>query len=79
MIYHGTVWGPWLWNLFYQEARLALRAHNFVEVVFADDINAFRASPLKTLNTQLMDANEACQAELHAGGGANQSEFDKKK
>ena len=60
MIYQGTVWGPWLWNMFYEDARLALRAHNFVEVVFADDLNAFRASPLKTPNTQLMDANKAC-------------------
>ena len=68
MIYQGTVWGPWLWNLFYEDARLALRAHNFVEVVFADDLNALRASPLQTPNTQLMDANKACQAELHAWG-----------
>ena len=62
MIYQATVWGPWLWNLFYEDARLALRAHNFVEVVFADDFNAFRASPWKTPNTQLMDANDALTA-----------------
>ena len=79
MIYQGTVWGPWLWNMFYEDARLALRAHNFVEVVFADDLNAFRASPMKTPNTQLMDANKACQAELHAWGRASQVEFDPKK
>ena len=79
MIYQGTVRGPWLWNLFYQEASLALRAHNFVEIIFADDLNAFRASPLKTPNTQLMDANKACQAELHAWGRASQVEFDLKK
>ena len=50
MIYKGTVWGPWLWNLFYEDARLALLVHDFLEVVFADDINAFRAFTLATPN-----------------------------
>ena len=42
MIYQGTVWGPWLWNIFYEDARLALHFASFLEVVFADDLNAFR-------------------------------------
>ena len=41
MMYQGTVWGPWLWTLFYEDARLPLLVHNFSEVVFADDLNAF--------------------------------------
>ena len=79
MIYQGTVWGPWLWNLFYEDARLALHVHNFLEVVFADDLNAFRAFPWNAPNCSLMEANKACQAELHAWGKANQVEFDPKK
>ena len=78
MMYQGTVWGHWLWNLFYEDARLALLVHNFIEVVFADDLNAFRAFPSNTPNTNLMEANKACQTELHAWGRANQLEFDLK-
>ena len=42
MIYQNTVCGPWLWNLFYGDATLALRVHDFLEIVFAYDLNAFR-------------------------------------
>ena len=65
-IYKGTVWGPWLWNLFYEDARLALLVHDFLEVVFADDLNAFRACTLPTPNEKLGETTKACQAELHA-------------
>ena len=63
MIYQGTVWGPWLWNLFYEDARLALLVHDFQETVFADDLNAFRAFLLQTPNHDLITASKACQAE----------------
>ena len=33
MIYQGTVWGPWLWNLFYEDARLAILVQDFLEVI----------------------------------------------
>ena len=79
MIYQGTVWGPWLWNLFYEDARLAILVHDFLEVVFADDLNAFRAFPMATANAHLQEATRACQAELHCWGRANQVEFDPKK
>ena len=79
MIYQGTVWGPWLWNIFYEDARMALRVHQFLEIVFADDLNAFRPFPLATPNEQVMAANKACQVELHSWGKANQVEFDPKK
>ena len=44
IIYQGTVWGPWLCNLFYEDAKLGPLAHNFLEVVFASVLNAFRVS-----------------------------------
>ena len=25
IIYQGTIWGPWLWNIFYEDARLAVQ------------------------------------------------------
>ena len=79
MIYQGIVWGPWLWNLFYEDARLALLVHDFLEVVFADDLNAFRMFTLSAPNENLRKATRACQTELHAWGRANRVEFDPKK
>ena len=79
MIYQGTVWGAWFWNLFYEDARFALLVHEFQEIVFADDLNAFRAFPLQTLNHDLFIASQTCQAELHSWGAANQIELDSAK
>ena len=72
IIYQGTIQGPWLWNLFYEDARMALLVHHFLEIAFADDLNAFRAFPLATPNASVMAVNNACQVELHALGKANQ-------
>ena len=76
MIYQGTVWGPWLWNIFYEDARLALHVWSFLEIVFADDLNAYRPFPLRTPNAVLVGEAEKCQSELHKWGRANQVEFD---
>ena len=42
MVFQGTVWGPMLWNVFYEDASKAIRSKAFTEIVFADDLNAFR-------------------------------------
>ncbi len=76
MIYQGTVWGPWLWNIFYEDARVAINKALFQEIVYADDLNAFREFFLRTPNAVIFAATEACQKELHAWGRANQVEFD---
>ena len=58
-VFQGTVWGPSLWNLFFEDARLALETLNFVAMVFADDLNTFKAFvPAVT--------NEAVMLELEA-------------
>ena len=36
-VYQGTVWGPPLWNCFYEDATRAIHAEHFMETVFADD------------------------------------------
>ena len=43
MVYQGTVWGPCLWNCYFADARFAIRGAGFTEIVYADDINAFKA------------------------------------
>ena len=39
-VYQGTTWGPLLWNHDY--AKHAIHDANFIESIFADDLNAFR-------------------------------------
>ena len=43
MVFQGTVLGPGLWNIMYEDARHAIASNDFIEIVFADDLNAFRA------------------------------------
>ena len=76
MIYQGTVWGPWLWNLFYEDAKTALHKHQYQETVFAHDLNAFRGFGFDIPNSALATEAKRCQQELHNWGRANQVEFD---
>ena len=76
MIFQGTVWGPWLWNNFYEDARIAINEALFQEIVYADDLNAFREFLLRTPNADVFCATTSCQRELHAWGRANQVAFD---
>jgi hypothetical protein len=76
MIFQGTVWGPTLWNLFYEDARLAVQEMSFSEVVFADDLNACRTFPSTMPNSKVFESTKLCQQELHSWGRANQVSFD---
>ena len=42
MVYQGTVLGPSLWNTFFQDARLPVNESGFMEIVFADDLSAWK-------------------------------------
>ena len=41
-MFQGTVWGPMLWNVSYADAARAIRLAAYTEIVFADDLNAFK-------------------------------------
>ena len=45
MVYQGTVTGPTLWNSFFEDARQSLNDCLYTEVVYADDLNAYRVFP----------------------------------
>ena len=42
-VFQGTVWGPSLWNLFFEDARFAIEVLQYVVMVFADDLNAYKS------------------------------------
>ena len=43
MIFQGTVLGPPLWNIFFEDSRVPIQETSFKEIIFADDLNAYKA------------------------------------
>ena len=76
MVYQGTVLGPPLWNVFYEDAAIAIRVHGFCEIVFADDLNAYKAFELTAANSEIVSDLKKRQHEVHNWGKANQISFD---
>jgi len=76
MLYQGTVLGPQLWNAFFEDASVPINEWLFTEVVFADDLNAYRAFPATTADATIQATISKCQEELHTWGEANQVVFD---
>ena len=38
-VFQGTVWGPPLWNVYYEDARVSINALGCIEMAFVDDFN----------------------------------------
>ena len=76
MVYRGTVLGPILWILFFADASLAIRLSKYIEIVFADDLQAHRAFKISVTNTDVLRTARNCQNRLQQWGKANQVEFD---
>ena len=76
MVYQGTVLGPELWNLFFADAAPSIRAAEYEEIIYADDLNAFRLFPGDTDNEEILQKNGACQEHLHEWGKLNRVSFD---
>ena len=79
MVFQGTVWGPPLWNSFYEDARRPVREAGFTELVFADDLNAHKSFATTVANDQVLAEGLRCQEKLHTWGRANQVCFDSSK
>ena len=75
-VFQGTVWGPMLWNTYYADAKVPIRKESFEEIIFADDLNAFREYPKEAKDETILQDMSNCQKELHSWGRANQVEFD---
>ena len=79
MTFQGTVWGPPLWNVFFADASLAMRRCGFKEVIYADDLNAFRDFLNNVTNEFILVQLQRCQLQLHEWGAANCVTFDASK
>ena len=79
MVFQGTVLGPKLWNLFYEDVKAACRDAKFEETVFADDLNSFKTAPASTTNDELLQQAQVCQSLVHSWGRANGVSFEASK
>ena len=79
MLFQGTVLGPTLWNLFFEDSRVPINSVKFIEAVFADDLNAYRMYAGNVRNSTILRHSKECQTRLHAWGSANQVVFDETK
>ena len=79
MVYQGTVLGPMLWNLFFQDAALAIRSLNFSESIYADDLNAMRRYASNLQDDFIMEDLRQVQRRLHQWGDANGVQVDASK
>ena len=75
-VFQGTVFGPPLWNQFFSDAAVPLKQSGYTEVVYADDLNAFKAFQSKIDNAAIKADLRAAQSELHSLGRANQVNSD---
>ena len=76
MVYQGTVWGPAFWNCFYRDAKDAIRKSDFTEIIYADDLNAFKAYENRTSNETIFSDMYDVQGNLQRWGRANRVSFD---
>ena len=52
-VFQGTVLGPVLWNLFYEDARQAANRLKFLESVFADDFICWQGFGFRTTAAEI--------------------------
>ncbi len=75
-VFKGTVFGPLIWKQFFSDAAITLKQPGYTEVVYADDLNAFRGFQCKIDNASIEADLRATQRKLHSWGRANQVKFD---
>jgi len=78
-VFQGTVWGPPLWNLFFEDARLCLELISFVAIVFEDDLNTFKPFLNAAHNAAFGEELDVAQHSLHTWERANRVSFDPNK
>ena len=75
-VFQGTVNGPILWDVFFEDVNIPIKKASFKDVEFAHDLNAYRAYDGYTSNKTIMKHARKCQTEVHTWGRANQVVFE---
>ena len=61
-VFQGTVLGPILWDLFFEDVKYPIRNAKFREVTFADDLNSYRVYNANAHNATINRLVKKCQA-----------------
>ena len=75
-MFQGTVKGPTLLDVFFEDVNVPIRKAGFKDVEFADDLNAYRAYEGSTSNKTILKHALKCQTAVHTWGRANQVVFE---
>ena len=63
-------------ELVFEDAKKAINEFMYEEIVYADDLNAYKVVPASTTVTSAMASLAQVQNEVHQWGLANQVTFD---
>ena len=75
-VFQGTVLGPTLWDVYFEDVKVPVREQKFKEISFADDLNSHRTYDGNTDNKLIKKHAKKCQDAVHEWGRANKSTFD---
>jgi len=78
-VFQGTVLGPILWDIFFEDVDVPIRNSGYKEVTFADDLNSYRRFESTVSNKIIMRKSVKCQSEVHKWGRAKQITFEPSK
>ena len=76
IVFQGTVCGPTLGNAFVVDASCVFLSAVFCIIIYADDLNAFKAYDRKVANTTILPDLQSKQLELRRWDFANRATFD---
>ena len=66
MVFQGIVWGPMLWNLLFGDTAPAVHVVNFVKVIYADNLNAYRVYNRHVSDNTILAHIDVTQTSLHS-------------
>ena len=75
-VFQGTVLGPPLWNLFFNDVSVPAASTGGDPSVFADDLNAFQQFGRQEPNEEIKRTMGVCRDRVHKWGRANRVSFD---
>ena len=78
-VFQGTVLGPLLWNLHFNDARHPCNRLSYVDTTYADDMNMSRNFPRTAQPASVQASLLECQRALHRWGFGNRVSFDPSK
>lgn len=77
--FQGTVLGPPLWNLFFSDLQLEVRAAGGEGSIYADDLNVYKVFDKATPSDDVLADLASCAEQVHQWGAWNQVKFDPSK